>query len=66
MSSDEVQLPPQAALYRMVIGHYVSRALALTAKLGVADLLAGGPLSAERLAAATESNGDALRRVLRL
>jgi hypothetical protein len=66
MSTDEVQLPPQAVLYRMAIGHYVSRALALTAKLGIADLLEGGPLTAECLAADTETNSDALRRMLRL
>jgi hypothetical protein len=54
------------ALYRMAIGHYVSRALALAAKLGIADQLSGGPRTADDLASATETNGDALRRVLRL
>jgi hypothetical protein len=67
MSSDEqTRLPPQGVLYRMAIGHYMSRALALAAKLGIADLLAGGPLDAEALAAATETHAGALRRVLRL
>ena len=66
MASDEPRLSPQAALYRMAIGHYVSRALALVAKLGIADLLEAGPLDAENLAASTETNPDALRRVLRL
>jgi hypothetical protein len=50
----------------MAIGHYVSRALALAATLGVADLLAAGPLDAEALATATEADAGALRRVLRL
>lgn len=54
------------ALYRMAIGHYVSRALALVAKLGIADLMSGGPRTADDLATATETNADALRRVLRL
>jgi hypothetical protein len=54
------------ALYRMAIGHYVSRALALAAKLGIADLLSGGPRTADDLATATETNAHALRRVLRL
>src|SRR5918996_296541 len=62
----EPQLPPQMVLYRLAISHYVSRALALTAKLGIADLLAGGPLDATDLAAATQTQPDALRRVLRL
>ena len=59
-------LPPQTVLYRMAVGHYVSRALALVAKLGVADLLAAGPLDVDGLAAATNTNAEALRRVLRL
>jgi SAM-dependent methyltransferase len=60
------QLPPQAVLYRLAIGHYVSRALGLVAKLGVADVLAAGPRNAEDLAAATGTHAGALRRVLRL
>ena len=36
-------LPPGILLYQMAIGHYVSRALDLAARLGVADLLAAGP-----------------------
>ena len=59
-------LPPQAVLYRLAIGHYVSRALALVAKLGIADLLAAGPRHGDDLAAATQTQGGALRRVLRL
>ena len=60
------QLPPQTVLYRMAVGHYISRALALVAKLGVADLLAPGPLDVDSLSAATDTNAYALRRVLRL
>jgi orsellinic acid C2-O-methyltransferase len=59
-------LPPGIALYQMAIGHYVSRALHLAAKLGIADLLAAGPRTAADLAAAISANGAALRRVLRL
>ena len=59
-------LPPGILLYQMAIGHYVSRALDLAARLGVADLLAGGPLPASELAAKTDTNAAALRRVLRL
>jgi orsellinic acid C2-O-methyltransferase len=65
-SDDRPQLPPQLRLYRMAIGHYVSRALALGAKLGIADLLAEGPLDANDLAAATQTQAGALRRILRL
>ena len=50
----------------MAIGHYVSRSLDLVARLGIADLLAGGPLLAGELAAKTDTDAAALRRVLRL
>jgi hypothetical protein len=65
-TSPRPELPPGLRLYQMAIGHYVSRALFLVAKLGVADLLADGARSADELAEATETNADALRRVLRL
>jgi len=66
VSSGELQLPPQAVLYRMAAAHYVPRALALVAKLGVADELSGGPLDLAALASATDTDPDALGRVLRL
>jgi len=59
-------LPPGLLLYQLAIGHYGSRALALAAKLEIADALSGGARSPEELAAATESSADPLRRVLRL
>jgi len=59
-------LPPQAVLYQMAVGHYLSRALHLAAKLGIADFLQDGPRSAEQLAAATEMHAPSLQRVLRL
>jgi SAM-dependent methyltransferase len=60
------QLPPGTVLYQLSIGHYVSRALHLAAKLGVADLLAAGPRPAAELAAKLGADAGALRRVLRL
>ena len=59
-------LPPGIVLYQMAIGHYVSRALDLAARLGVADLIAAGPRPVAELAAKTETDAAALRRVLRL
>ena len=59
-------LPPGIQLYQLAIGHYVSRALDLAARLGIADLLAAGPRPASELAAETKTNAGALRRVLRL
>ena len=60
------QLPPQLLLYQMAVGHYISRALALVAQLGIADLLKDGPRSYDELAAATETHAPSLNRVLRL
>ncbi len=54
------------ALYRMAIGHYVSRALCLAVKLKLADLLNDGPRHYNELAKATETNASALSRVMRL
>ena len=59
-------LPPPIALYQLAIGHYVSRALDLAARLGLADLLRAAPRSAPELADASGANAAALRRVLRL
>jgi hypothetical protein len=59
-------LPPPLLLYQMAIGHYVSRALHLAAKLGIADLLGDGPRRAGELALATETHAPSLQRVMRL
>jgi hypothetical protein len=50
----------------MSIGHYLSRALALAATLGIADLLADGPRDHHDLARACAADAPSLRRVLRL
>lgn len=52
-------------LRRLVDGYQVSQAIHVAAILGIADLLAGGPLSVDQLAASTESHPDALYRLLR-
>jgi len=59
-------LPPPIRLFQLGIGHYVSRALDLAARLGVADLLADGPRGVAELASRCEADPAALRRVLRL
>jgi len=63
---ENLGVPPGLALYQMSIGHYVSRALALAATLGLADLLANGPRDHRDLARASGTDAAALRRVLRL
>src|SRR5690242_16904560 len=59
-------LPPQMLLYQMATGHYLSRALDLAARLGVADHLKDGARSAAELAHATATHVPSLHRVLRL
>src|SRR5262245_39089583 len=68
MSTETTQapLPPQAALYQLGIGHYITNALHLAVKLGVAELLKDGPRHADELARATQTHAPSLRRVLRL
>jgi hypothetical protein len=58
--------PPGYALYQRAMGHFVPRALALAAKLGLADLLKDGPRGATDLAAATQTHAPSLARVARL
>ncbi|MGE0118820.1 MAG: methyltransferase [Dongiaceae bacterium] len=60
------ELPPPFALFRMITGFYLSRAVHVAASLGVADLLADGARGHEELAAATRTHAPSLRRVLRL
>lgn len=62
----EQTLPPFMRLYQMVTGFYISRALYVAAKLGVADLIRDGGRDCSELAAATHTQAPALRRVLRL
>jgi hypothetical protein len=62
----QAQAPPGHALYQMAMGHFVPRALALAAKLGLADLLKDGPRDAGDLAAATQTHAPSLARLARL
>ena len=57
--------PPPAILLQMMTGYWVSQALYVAAKLGVADLLADGPRPVEDLALASGTHAPSLRRVLR-
>lgn len=60
------ELPPSLILYQMGTGHYLSRALHLAAKLGIADLLKDGPRPYAELAKATGTHAPSLNRLLRL
>lgn len=62
----EAPLPPGHALYQLAKGHFVPRALALAAKMGLADLLKDGPRNVRDLAAATQTHAPSLARLVRL
>jgi SAM-dependent methyltransferase len=50
----------------MIWGIHISRAVYAAAELGIADLLAGGPMTTAQLAQATQAHEPSLYRVLRL
>lgn len=56
---------PSASLGMMATGFWVSRAIHVAAKIGIADLLAQGPQGVEFLAEKTKSDRNALFRLLR-
>lgn len=56
---------PHALALSMVTGFMASRAISVAAELGLADLMAEGPLAGEALAAKTRTHGPALHRLLR-
>ena len=52
-------------MLRMVSGYWVSQAVYVAAKLGIADLVKDGPRSAEDLAGVTGTHAPSLYRLLR-
>jgi O-methyltransferase/methyltransferase family protein len=61
----ETQLPAQEQMLQIVTGFWMSRAVYVFAKLGIADLLQPGPKTAEELAEATGTHAPSLFRILR-
>ena len=57
--------PPPVALFQMASSYWVSQAIYVAARLGIADLLKDGPMSYLELAEATASHPASLRRLLR-
>lgn len=58
-------IPPPVAMLRMISGFWVSRAIYIAAKLGIADLVQDEPKTATELAEATGTHARSLYRVLR-
>src|SRR3954468_8876818 len=59
------QIPPPLQMLQLISGFWIARCVYVVAKLGIADLIADGPKSADELAAAAGAHGPALFRVLR-
>lgn len=59
------ETPADVAFIQMATGYWVSKAIYVAARLGVADLLAGGAKTVEQLAAGTGAHAPTLRRLLR-
>ena len=57
--------PPDAILMQMLFGALMQRSIGVAVKLGIADLLAEKPHTADELAAKTETHAPSLYRVLR-
>src|SRR5258708_4119039 len=57
--------PQPPVLLRMATGYWLSQAIYVAAKLGLADLLKDGPKSCEVLAAATGTDEHSLFRLMR-
>jgi SAM-dependent methyltransferase len=70
-ANDLTETGPQPAreslltLRRLIAGWWVSKAVHVAAKLGIADLLAGGPMQVAELARATQTHEPSLYRLLR-
>ena len=59
------EVPPQVTMLQIISGFWLSRAVYIAAKLGLADLVKKQPKSAEELAQATDTHAPSLYRVLR-
>lgn len=65
MSTTAGASPPPVTLLQMMTGYWVSQAIYVAAKLGIADLLVDGPVSCDDLATATRTHAPSLQRTLR-
>jgi SAM-dependent methyltransferase len=63
--NQQQQIPPPAQMMQMITGFWVSCCVYAAARLNLAQHLAEGPMSAEELAAATESHAPSMFRLLR-
>jgi hypothetical protein len=60
------EVPPPVAMMGLITGYWLSQAVGVVAKLGVADHLNNGPITCDELARSVGADSQALHRVLRL
>src|SRR5437870_3317840 len=65
ISSQTTETPIEQAFLQMFSSYWVSQAIYVAAKLGIADLLAEGPRKVEELAVTTHTHPASLYRLLR-
>lgn len=65
VQATQPQVSPQEILLQMTTGYWLTQALAVAARLGVADRLVDGPHSVEELAPELGAHPDGLYRLLR-
>jgi hypothetical protein len=63
--ASSTELPPADAMLQLTMGALVSQAISVIARLGVADVLAGGPQPVGEIAERVGAHSAALYRVLR-
>jgi len=61
-----MEAKPAQQILQMLTGYWTSQAIYVAAKLGIADLVNGGPKSSPELAQATGTHAPALYRLLRM
>ncbi len=61
----EISGTTEQMLNRMIVGSWVTQAIYVAAEIGIADLLAAGPRTADELANETRTHGPSLYRVMR-
>jgi hypothetical protein len=59
------EIPPPLQMLQLMSGFWIARCIYVLAKLGLADLITAEPKTADELAAATNTHGPSLFRVLR-
>jgi hypothetical protein len=62
---DGADVPPAEAMLRLISGFWISRAIYILAKLGIADHLSDKAKTADELAIVTQTHAPSLYRVLR-